>query len=1044
MKNLRTQLAVLLLSALPLLTSAHAQITPLGDAFTNTADPTTNYGANVLLDVDGASEISYIQFNLSSIPNGASVSQATLKLYVNAVTKAGSFNVDYVNGTWSEGTIDASNAPAPGSTIVSSVPITTADKNQYILINITPAVVAWLNGSQANDGLALVANSTFNASFDSKENTTTSHPAELDIVFAGGGGGGGITGVLTGNGSGLMGGGTSGTLNLSLINTCASGQILEWTGTAWACTSLSGGGTITGVTAGTDLTGGGTSGTVTLNLDTTKVPQLATPNAFTGNQSVTGNISATGSINGAAGNFTGLLTADGALLPASGTATASQGFNSQPLDIVASAYNSTAAKAQTQDFRWLAEPVNNDKSSSSGKLDLLFGANGATPAETGLSLASNGQITFATGQAFPGVGTITGITTAAGSGLTGGGTSGTLNLAMTNACAANQVLQWNGSSWICAAVGTGTVTSVGSGTGLTGGPITGSGTLSIASNTCTSGSALSGLPFTCSPFATLAANTFSGNQTITGNLTDTGNISSTGSITGQTGSFSGNSASTSAIVNVTQGGAGNGINASSTSGIAVYSSGLEGVYAYGSGTFGVYGQATSNTGTTYGVVGVVNSQSGYGVYGEGGFEGVYGTGNSYGVQGIATATTGTNYGVQGTNASPSSATGGAGVNGVSSSEYGIGVLGQAPGSALSQTAQSVLASIVGFAPNAGVWGDTNNPPDIGYGVVATADDNNAMYAANNGSAPTIAAANYSTIAGAEVFSADIPDLLGAAAAIIGDPGCGQLFMALQLGGTEGMSGCSNYTLMGDTSGNTYLNAASGEKISLRIGNGSGVMNITSGNVSVTGNLSATGTKNFRIDHPLDPANKYLFHASIESSEVLNLYSGNAVLDASGEAVVELPDWFEAINKDFRYQLTPIGAPGRDLYVAEEVSGGHFKIAGGKPGGKVSWQVTGVRNDAWEKTHPMAVEVDKGADRGHYLTPELYGQPETEAIGYMAVPQATEPVVHKRPASPRRNDVSTPPQQRTTPSLPAPPRLAPIPPAPPHPVVQLGNPEPNKK
>jgi hypothetical protein len=89
------------------------------------------------------------------------------ELYVNAVTTAGSFNVDYVNGTWAEGTITSDLAPALGATIVSSVPITAADKNQYILINLTPAVQAWLNGSEANDGIALVANSTFNASFDS-------------------------------------------------------------------------------------------------------------------------------------------------------------------------------------------------------------------------------------------------------------------------------------------------------------------------------------------------------------------------------------------------------------------------------------------------------------------------------------------------------------------------------------------------------------------------------------------------------------------------------------------------------------------------------------------------------------------------------------------------------------------------------------------------------------------------------------------------------------------------------------------------------------
>src|SRR5580692_9099967 len=273
----RPRLVSLLSLLVFLSTAAYAQITPLGDAYTNTADPTTNYGAKTLLDVDGATQTTYIQFNLASIPATASVSQATLKLYVNSVVTAGSFNVDYVNGAWSEGTIDSSNAPPLGAAIASNVSVTTADKNQYILVNVTSAVQAWLNGSEANNGLALVANSTFNATFDSKENTTTSHPAELDIAFAGGDGT--ITGVETASGSGLTGGGTSGTLNLGLLTSCSSNQVLQWSGSEWKCSSA-GTGTITGVTAGTDLTGGGGSGNVTLNLNTASVPQLNSANTF--------------------------------------------------------------------------------------------------------------------------------------------------------------------------------------------------------------------------------------------------------------------------------------------------------------------------------------------------------------------------------------------------------------------------------------------------------------------------------------------------------------------------------------------------------------------------------------------------------------------------------------------------------------------------------------------------------------------------------------------------------------------------------------------
>jgi hypothetical protein len=281
-------------------TSAYAQLTPSADAYTNTASATTNFGAKALLDVESASQTAYIQFDLSAIPTGytgANIAKASLKLYVNTVTKPASFNVDFVNGTWSENTITANLAPALGPTIAASVPLTTADKNQYIVIDITAAVQAWLNGSQPNDGIALVGNSPLNATFDSKESTTTSHSAELDIVFAGSSGTG-ITGITTPNGSGLIGGGTSGTLNLSLTHDCANNQMLQWNGAGWACASA-GTGTITAVTAGTDLTGGGTGGTVTLNLNTSatdgRYAQLKANNSFTGIQTINGTESMQGS-----------------------------------------------------------------------------------------------------------------------------------------------------------------------------------------------------------------------------------------------------------------------------------------------------------------------------------------------------------------------------------------------------------------------------------------------------------------------------------------------------------------------------------------------------------------------------------------------------------------------------------------------------------------------------------------------------------------------------------------------------------------------------
>jgi len=153
-----------------------------------------------------------------------------------------------------------------------------------------------------------------------------------------------------------------------------------------------------------------------------------------------------------------------------------------------------------------------------------------------------------------------------------------------------------------------------------------------------------------------------------------------------------------------------------------------------------------------------------------------------------------------------------------------------------------------------------------------------------------------------------------------------------------------------------------------------------GNVNVTGTLSKGGG-GFKIDHPLDPANKYLYHSFVESPDMMNIYNGNVVLDANGEAWVELPAYFEALNKDFRYQLTCIGgfAP---VYIAQEITGNRFKVAGGSPGMKVSWQVTGIRHDPFAEAHRIQVEVEKtGKERGRYIHPKEYGVSETLGIDY---------------------------------------------------------------
>ena len=172
---------------------------------------------------------------------------------------------------------------------------------------------------------------------------------------------------------------------------------------------------------------------------------------------------------------------------------------------------------------------------------------------------------------------------------------------------------------------------------------------------------------------------------------------------------------------------------------------------------------------------------------------------------------------------------------------------------------------------------------------------------------------------------------------------------------------------------------------------SGFAVFASGNAAVTGNLTVdgsitAGTKDFKIDHPLDPANEYLYHASVESSEMMNIYTGNVTTDSQGDSVVTLPAWFEALNGDFRYQLTVVGQFAQAI-VGSEIANHQFTIKTDKPNVKVSWLVTGVRHDAFARLHPLVVEEQKPANqRGYYLHPEAIGQPPERQTMWGVAPQ----------------------------------------------------------
>jgi len=460
-----------------------------------------------------------------------------------------------------------------------------------------------------------------------------------------------------------------------------------------------------------------------------------------------------------------------------------------------------------------------------------------------------GLITFASGQTFPGAGTITGVTTGSGSGLMGGGTNGTLNLSLTNACANKQVLQWNGSSWACANLsGSGTVTSVAlsapsSDFTVTGSPITTAGTL--------------GLNWTVAPTSANTANAI---------------VKRDASGSFNAGIIQAMTTSTTPAVTASS-------SSSSLGAIAIH-----GFDNNLTNTFTVAVQGNSSSPVGAGVLGMKASLSGNGqssieqvspgVWGDSPTDiGVYGTSDGYfAVYGLS------NY---------------------------VGVAG---------TAQSGVG-VEGFSHNAG-----------GAGVLGFTYEGNALY-------------GYNQPAGG---AADTNSTL----LLVND------------------SGSSHYVLYAeDILGAHYVRTSS------------------------VGDLAATGaligaSKNFKIDHPVDPTNKYLMHTSVESPDMKDIYDGVTMLDENGQARVELPSYFEALNKDFRYQLTAIGAPGPNLYVAEEVSGNHFLIAGGQPGAKVSWQVTGIRHDAWANANRSPVEVEKAeSEKGLYLHPEAFGVPIEKSITY---------------------------------------------------------------
>lgn len=436
-------------------------------------------------------------------------------------------------------------------------------------------------------------------------------------------------------------------------------------------------------------------------------------------------------------------------------------------------------------------------------------------------------------------------------------------------------------------------------------------------------------------------------------------------------------------------------NAFQTSGIAVYGdafgnarSGVEG-HADSGNANAVFGLNSATSGPAYGVRGQSNAPAGVAVAGfvansSSSNIGVLGRSSAptgVGVEGGAMDTVGAGYGA-GTGVRGQSASG-AGVSGLSAS--GTGVRGEVSGNGFGVYGYSLTgpggAGVRGDGAYAGVWGYGTAVAGVHGQAAASAqfgvwgDSANAYGVRGESDNVGVYGGGRSTLGSTSpaafgVFGRGVQGVRGESPS---DTGFG--IVGVNNGGGSAVS----WGVYGQntSTGGYAIEGYNPNGIALR-GNGSPAGQFI-GNVQVFGTLSKSAGS-FQIDHPLDPANRYLYHSFVESPDMKNLYDGVATLDSRGEAWVELPAYFEALNRDFRYQLTALGGAAPGLFIADEIAANRFRISGGIAGQRVSWLVTGTRHDAYAEEHRIPVEVDKPAqERGKYLYPTLHGKAAAQSI-----------------------------------------------------------------
>jgi hypothetical protein len=321
------------------------------------------------------------------------------------------------------------------------------------------------------------------------------------------------------------------------------------------------------------------------------------------------------------------------------------------------------------------------------------------------------------------------------------------------------------------------------------------------------------------------------------------------------------------------------------------------------------------------------------------------------------------------------------------------------GTSVAPLGVAVPLTLTGEVPSSGSVLTVSNTGLHGAGIIVNAGSKGNGIRAQGGSSSTIGGAGVIATGGSNLGTTPV----NAAAGVIasggeGNAGSGGIGVYGFGGRSANSNGGNGVVAYGGTSvtagrvGGTgiYAQAGTGQN-----GAAPGIAGHFEGNVEVTGVLSKAGGS-FKIDHPLDPENQYLSHSFVESPDMKNIYDGVTSLDNNGEAVIEMPEWFGALNRDFRYLLTAVGAPMPGLFIAEEMANNRFKIAGGLAGMKVSWQVTGIRQDAWANKNRIKVEEKKSEnERGYYLHPEAFGKSEERGINWAQEPELMREIKERK-------------------------------------------------